>query len=1060
MSARKIIHTYLTELRKVAEAPHTTEHSYRAILKTLMQDIAQHLDRPLARITIEPGHITEAGAPDLILYGATDQNLIGYVETKDLGKDLDHLGGHDARQFCRYRAAFPAWIFTNYVDFRLYEDGQLTHHVNVCHQQQITGDINLNHIARQKADELSSLFDRFLQLSTPNLADAQSLARLLAHKARLLESILVKMLIDEAPDDQLISQLEAYRRWLIPDLTPERFADFYAQTLTYGLFFAAYENSQRTPLQPFNRSNLLNLLPDTIRPIRAIFQMLAAHLLPAELDWIVDDLVRLLEQADLGAISTQLGKSRDPVVHFYETFLSQYDPDLREKRGVYYTPDEVVSYIVASLDQLLRKHFDKADGLASPDVTLLDPALGTGTFFAHALRQVADNFGPAHAGDLPDHLRRHTLKNWHGFELLAAPYVLAYLKLGRVLEELNVSDVTPQVYLTNTLTEHTFPQTLPGPFERAVSEDGKAAQRVKGQEKILVVLGNPPYSGTSYNTYDKVDDYRVMSERARNWLQDDYIKFIRWAEWKIAEAEQSGYQHGVIGFITSHVYLNGLIHRGMREHLLNHFSHIYILNLHGNSRIREPLPPGVERDENVFDIQQGVAIGLFVREAEHQERGSVFYADVWGKRQQKYEYLASYDVTQTDWEQLNPTQPFYFFIQRDLPDLADAYRAWPSVKRLMPLHSQAIVSARDAFVYDFDRQTLIDRMSDFAIAQGDENAIDRKFGVHNTREFEIAEAQRALSKNFSEPEEKENIIRALYRPFDWRWLYYSDDVIEWPRKNVLGHLLKPDNIALVTFRHTRRPTQMRALAARHVVDARLLSSESNCYAFPLYRYNHHPDANGQVGLNMNGTGREPNIDAQLLLTLSQVYETDITPEEIFHYIYGVLNTPGYQDEFEELLMVDFPRIPFTADYDVFHQVAKQGQRFVALHLLEAPDLRGVTNLAVGYPLNGDNKIERGYPNYNPTEERVHINPTQYFQGITPAMWAYHVGGYNPLEKWLKDRCSHTLNVDERRHYETFATAIAKILEQQPQLEKTWQLVRHGHWVNPFHFDKEKSRSGR
>lgn len=451
MSIQQIVRTYLTSLRQTAGAPHATEHSYRPAIEALIQNLAQHLDWPLARLTLEPGHVTAAGAPDVALYGSTDQELIGYLETKDLGKDLDNLTGHDLRQLKRYRAAFPAWVLTNYLDFRLYQDGQMTHQVTLGHRQQVAGATNLGPIVQQKAADLAALFDRFLQTSTPQVAEAGALARLLAHKARLLEGVLLNLLTSGAPDVQLSSQLEAYRRWLISDLTAEQFADFYAQTLAYGLFFAAFENSQRTPLRPFARDRLLDLLPMVVRPVRAIFQMLAARFLPVELDWIVDDLVRLLAQADLAAIAGQLGQSRDPTVHFYETFLSQYDPALREMRGVYYTPDEVVGYIVRSIDQLLRRYFDQVAGLASAEVTLLDPALGTGTFLAHALRQVAEAFGPAQAGDLPDHLRHHTLKKWYGFELLAAPYVLAHLKLSQVLENLGVADTAPQVYLTNTL---------------------------------------------------------------------------------------------------------------------------------------------------------------------------------------------------------------------------------------------------------------------------------------------------------------------------------------------------------------------------------------------------------------------------------------------------------------------------------------------------------------------------------------------------------------------------------------------------------------------------------
>ena len=1041
-----IVQHYLNEIRQVATGPAATEASYGPALKALVESLATSLNRPLANLTLQPGHVTAAGAPDASAYGPTASELIGYLEAKDLGKDLDNLTGHDLQQFVRYRLAFPAWIFTNHLEFRLFENAQEMQRVILCHMSQIISTVNTHHIAQKKATELAALFDRFLQLSTPQVNETERLATLLANKARLLEGVLVSLLCKDPPDLQLSSQLEAYRNWLIPDLTPTWFADLHAQTLTYGLFFAAFENSQLAAPQPFTRSSLLSLLPSRVRPVRAIFQLMAAQFLPDELNWIIDDLMRLFGRVDMKAIAAQLGASRDPTVHFYETFLSQYDPDLREMRGVYYTPDEVVSYIVRSVDQLLCQYFAKPDGIASPDVTLLDPALGTGTFLTHALRQVAKRFGAAHAGDLPDHLRQHTLRKWYGFELLAAPYVLAHLKLGQVLESLNVVNAAPQVYLTNTLSEHDFPPTLPGPFEQAISEDGKAAQRVKGKEKILVVLGNPPYSGTSYNIYSKVDDYRVPEERARNWLQNDYVKFFRWAEWKIAEAENAGYQHGIVAFITDHSYLRAPSFRGMRKHLLERFSRIYVLNLHGNTRVGEPIPPNIDKDENVFDIKQGTAIAVLVREIDHKGYGQLFCADLWGKRQAKYDYLAANDVTTTSWTNVQPEPPLYLFAMRELPVLAKEYHAWPSVTQLFPLFSQAIVSARDDFVYDFDKQALVARMQAFATSKLGEEELSQQFHIRNTREFNVAKAQDALATDFR----FDRLVMAAYRPFDHRWLYYCEDVIEWPRKQVVGQLLATDNVALVAFRHTRRPTSMRAFVSRYVVDARLLSSESNCFVFPLYRYTVQATSSGQSTMDLNaGATREPNLPHLLLPTLEAQYGEKVTPEQVLQYVYGVLNTPDYQKEFETVLEEDFPHIPFTVDYDAFAGMVERGKRLMELHLLEAADLKGLANLTISYPVAGNHRIDRSYPRYDSAAKRVEINPTQYFQDVSQEMWNYRVGSYNPLEQWLAYRRNRVLSADDRLQYETIATAIARVVAESSLLNVSWQAVRSGGWFDPL-----------
>lgn len=1051
--------TYLSELRREAEAPDPREHSYRPALKSFCETLAERLDRPLAALTLEPGRGSSANAPDAVLYGPTTSDLIGYIETKDLGADLDALSGQNLNQFRRYLAAFPVWVFTNYLEFRLYEEGSETLRVHICDKTQLmAASSNRSRLADRKAEEVSGLFDRFLQQSVPVVASPERLARLLAHKAQLLEGVIRGLLTGNAtedgePDPQLKGQLESYRRWLISDLDEERFADLYAQTITYGLFLAAFENTRRYSPLELQRHNLLRLLPTSVGPVRALFQLLAGDFLPHELDWIIDDIIQLLGYADLGAIAEQFSAgSADPTIHFYETFLAHYDPEERERLGSYYTPDSVVDYIVNSVDELLRRDFGKADGLAAPEVTLLDPSLGTGTFMVHALRKVADNFGEEHAGDVPDHVRDHTLQNFYGFELQAAPYVLAHLKLEQLLAEMGVEGRRPKVYLTNTLSDHTFPPTLPGVFEQAISEDGRAASRVKDEEKILVVMGNPPYQGTSYNVYDRVADYRVPGERARNWLQNDYVKFIRWAEYKIAEAPGIGYTYGIIAYITDSSYLRAPLFRGMRKHLLDNFTRVYVLNLHGNTRVGEALPEGVERDESVFDIQQGTAILLLVRDMQEGQRaprtGEVYYADVWGGREPKYRYLASNSVNLTGWERLVAEEPSYFFVPIELPKLKAEYEKWPELTSLMTRYSQAVISARDKFAYALDRETLVRRVSEFARSSAGEEETERRFHVRSTREFDVDAARRALASENVE----DRIVPAVFRPFDHRWIYYSNTVLEWPRTNVFGPLLKvPGNLALVAFRHTRRPTHARVFISRHVVDARLLSSESNCYAMPLY-LPHGPDDADQTKMDVtSGVGREPNLHHSLVPRLSKKYGRTVSPEEILGYIYGVLNTPTYQTEFETLLRDYFPRIPFTTDRTAFETMAERGQRIVELHLLEAADLRGMSNLTVGFPENGTNKVARGYPKFDPGEARVHINPEQHFSNVTQEMWDYEVGGYAPLEKWLDDRrkLDVALSAADRRHYETVATSIRKAQEEVPLLEVAWQRVIDGTWFDPL-----------
>lgn len=1012
------VHQYLNDLRKVSSTGDTTEHSYREALGTLLRSLAAEGDHPLRQLVFEPGNITDAGAPDGVAYGPAEHELIGYIETKDLGKSLDALAGHDKQQLERYRNAFHALLLTNYIEFHLFMDGELTDIVSIGSPSILDGQTSLKALARDTSEALSTLLARFLSQSVPIVSKASKLAHLLAHKAKLLDKVVRSLLEGEEPEQQLLSQLDSYRNWLIPDMTEEQFADLYAQTLTYGLFYVALQNLKTGEVETLEPNHILDLLPQTIRPVWAIFSLLAGRQLPEEINWIIDDLLRLLERADMASISEEFSEGgRDPVIHFYETFLSEYDPSLRDKRGVYYTPDEVVHYIVESVDSLLKSRLEKADGLADADVTLLDPALGTGTFLVHSLQRCAATFGKAHAGDLADHLRENTLKHFFGFELLAAPYVLAHLKIGQQLESFGIADVDANIFLTNTLIEPGEHPRLPGPFEIAISEDGREADQVKQEEKILVIVGNPPYEGHSYNTYDRIDDYKSINgeplgERNPKWLQNDYVKFIRWAERKIAESEEGGFRYGVIGLITDSSYLGGVIFRGMRKHLLDNFDEIFVLNLHGNSRVQEILPPGIEVDQSVFEIMQGVSISIFVRSPSSKHTSEIHYADIWGTTDEKLDFLRRNDVLSTSWQLLDVGGPAFMFIPREAVEDEDAYQQSPSLPEIFPINSMAIVTGQDAEVYSQDRETL-----------------ERRYFK------EIADRNVA-------------VLKAAYRPFDNPFLAYGQPTVTRRRQAVMMHQIEPGSLGLTSFRHTRRQTPMRVFASRHVMDARLLSGEANCYTYPLFKASLAETTTGQIG-GIGTENREYNISNGLLDTLSSLYEFEVTGQMLFSYIYGVLNAPAYQAGFEALLQDDFPRIPFTVDPELFVDMVELGSRVLDLHILEASELQGITDLSVGFPVEGADIVEAGFPTYSIEDERVYINSDQYFDGINPGMWAYAIGAYNPIEKYLSDRRDLELSAETRRHVETFATAISHVVELLPQLDVVWEVIVSGELSNPL-----------
>ena len=490
------------------------------------------------------------------------------------------------------------------------------------------------------------------------------------------------------------------------DLSPKDFADIYSQTITYGLFAARTRANG-----DFNRKIAYDLIPHTIGILRDVFSFISLGSLPLHMEVIIDDIAQVLHVADVKKILDEFyrkGKGEDPIVHFYETFLNIYDPETREKRGVYYTPEPVVKYIVRSIHDLLKTHFDLQDGLASKEVTLLDPAGGTLTFPAEAIKLAVEEFTKKY-GDAgkTKFIKNQILKNFYAFELMMAPYAIGHIKISFLLEELGYTmknDDRFKLYLTNTLDMEDLKQTeIPG--LESLSDESHLAGKIKQKEPILVILGNPPYSGHSANkndwtekllkedvngatSYYKVDG-EPLGEKNPKWLQDDYVKFLRFAQWKIHKAGQ-----GIVGMITNHSYLDNPTFRGMRQSLMNTFNEIYIIDLHGNSLKKETTPDGGS-DENVFDIRQGTAIAVFVKNKTSKVK-KVFHRDIFGLREEKYDWLGKKAFTTKDYETLKPTKPWYFLTQTNTKEI-EHYTKWQAVNEIFPVNSVGIVTARDNF---------------------------------------------------------------------------------------------------------------------------------------------------------------------------------------------------------------------------------------------------------------------------------------------------------------------------------------------------------------------------
>ena len=1027
----KSLHAYLNAVADLTRRGDAREESYYPALTTLLETLAQTQNRAV-KVTVLPKP-TEAGNPDFRVWDGS-QRVIGYIEAKAPDAKLDQI--ETSEQLQRYRHTFPNLILTNFYEFRLYRHAELLERVQLA--RPFIPQVLKTRPPAEQVNDLLHLLDTFFSFALPPSLTAEELARQLARRTRFLRDQVIRPELEQQ-SGSLFGFFQAFQKYLIAGLTPDQFADLYAQTIAYGLFAA-----RTRAANGFNRQTAFSLIPATIGILRDVFQFISLGRSSAQMETIVDEIAAVLNVADLRAILTQYnrqGKGNDPVLHFYETFLAEYDPETRERRGVYYTPQPVVRFIVRAVHDLLQTRFGLPDGLADERVTLLDPAAGTLTFPAEAVRLAFEHFSTKYGeGGKEILLRRHILPHFYAFELLMAPYAIGHMKIGYLLESLGVplqEGERFRFFLTNTLEMEDLQQiAIPG--LASLSEESHQAAQIKKNEPILVILGNPPYSGISANanpwtekllksdldgapSYYTVDG-QPLGEKNPKWLQDDYVKFLRFAQWKIHKAGQ-----GILAMITNHSYLDNPTFRGMRRSLLHTFDEIYLLDLHGSSLKRESAPDG-SADENVFDIRQGVAIGVFVKQAQGSGRAQVRHAELLGRREEKYARLQAWTLAEAGWQALNPEPPFYFFVPRQTQNL-QAYQSWPSVTEVFPLHSVGIVTARDNLTIRWTAEEMWTTVLTFS--QLSEELARQTYQLgKDARDWKVSLAQQDVRRDGGPHREK--IVPILYRPFDVRYTYYtgrSRGFLCMPRAEVMRHMLAGENLGLVVSRQVKAgETWQHSLVFSQIIESSIISNRTSeiGYCFPLYLYP------SEESPQLFEKEPRPNLAAWLTPVLEAAYGFTPTPEEALAYIYAVLYSPTYRTKYAAELRTDFPRLPFTANPDLFLRLAGLGRRLIDLHLLRSPG----EGAAVKYQGKGSDLIEK--VRYDPNSGRVQINAEKYFEGITPQMWAYRIGGYAVLEKYLKDRKGRRL--DDPLRYIRIAAAIAETIRIQQELDGLYPAV--------------------
>ena len=1021
------IDTYLKALNPLYQSGRSTEHTFRGDLQKLLESLL-----PNIRVLNEPTRV-DVGAPDYILMHPKHDIPIGYIEAKDIGKDLKSKIFRE--QFNRYKAGLNNLIITDYLTFEFYFEGEKYATVTI-------GDLIGKEIKpkEENFDNFIRLMQSFINKTTQSIKSPETLAKMMANKAKLLANVIcnaVEQDIAMGRKTELCGMLDSFREYLIHDLTASSFADIYAQTIAYGMFAARYND--KTP-DTFSRQEAARLIPHSNPFLRRLFGSIAGIDLDKRITWIVDDLITIFSHTDVKKLMATYGRStvvNDPIIHFYETFLAEYNPKLRKARGVWYTPKPVVNFIIRAIDYLLKSKFDVKEGLADIEtitkkqkmegtatrrgknvyedkiyhrVQLLDPATGTGTFLNEVVSYIYQSF-KGMEGIWSQYVDNHLIPRLNGFELLMASYAMAHLKMDMLLKETGYRPTSEndlradydkrfRIFLTNSLEEHHKDTgTL---FTQWLSEESNEANRIKRDTPVMVVLGNPPYSGESANKGEWImnlmEDYKKepggldrLKERNPKWINDDYVKFMRYGQHYI---EKNG--EGILAYINPHGFLDNPTFRGMRWDLLRAYDEIYVLDLHGNSRLKEVSPDGTP-DENVFDIMQGVSINIFVKtnKKKKDELAQVYHYDIYGKRSKKYDFLMKNSIEDIDFTKLINVSPQYTFRPKN-HELQEEYSLGIPINKLFPHNSVGIITANDNVLVNADESLLIE----------------------NVQKYYKVEAN------------KNHILKYKYRPFDIRNIYFDLEKVERGRIKVMSHFIGKDNIGLVYKLGNSEGKSVSIDVTKTMIDFRSWSRsgmQGGDYISPLYLY-------PQDGIGERIPNLDENIVEKISKTLKLPFVTEeanktgglkeFSPIDLLDYTYAVLHSPSYRKTYQEYLKTDFPLVPYPRDQTIFWELVTLGRELRVLHLMESPCLEDELSI-LRYPHSGNNIIENRLTKTensikemknNPDYLEVWINQNQCFSGIPKSAWEFFIGGYQPADKWLKDRRGEMLSHDDIRHY--------------------------------------------
>lgn len=994
-----IVESYINQLQEELETGNAKEHSYRPALKNLFETI-----NPEVKAVNEPIK-SKYGNPDFAFFHKKNFSVrIGYVEAKDIDVDLDEF--EKTEQLKRY-LGYSNLIVTNYLEFRFFRNGEKYQTIEIAKKEGLYLLFD-----NSNYDSLEREILAFLEGSPENITNAKRLAEIMGGKAARIRAN-VQIYLENGNDtksEELLQIYEAMKKMLVHDLKVDKFADMYAQTLVYGLFVARYYDKTS---DNFTRQEARDLVPASNPFLQHFFDHIVGPNFDKRLGYIVDELCEVFTVSDVKEIVRQhynlFGEvvDKDPIIHFYEDFLKEYDPKLRKEMGAYYTPVPVVKFIIRAVDDILKNDFKLPAGLASTEilekktqlqgtkvkekfhkVQILDPAVGTATFLNEIIKFIHTQF-KGQEGLWSSYAEKELIPRLHGFELMMAPYTIAHLKLAITLKETGIEKFNKRlgVYLTNTLEEGIKEdQGLFTAFglAEAISDEANAASEIKHKTPIMVVIGNPPYSVSSSNKSEwilnLIKDYKKeLNDRNIQPLSDDYIKFIRLAEHYISK---NGV--GIVAMITNNSFLDGRIHRQMRKQLLETFDDIYILDLHGSSKKKETMPNG-GKDENVFNIQQGVSINIFVKKNGKKKKNlaKVYHSEIFGRKKSKLENLNGSSIEKIKWEQLNYSDPYYFFVPKDF-ELEEEYTNGFKINQLFQIYNAGTATGKDSVFVKMNNEELLT-------------------SLHNE----------------DVPFDEHNFVNYLYRPFDLRKTIYDSSLIQRLRKKIMDNMLC-ENIALLACQRQTSFEFQHVFISKFVTDRCSVSLQTGevGYIFPLY-------------LSSPGQIKDTNLNDKIVKKLEGIVGKT-KPTNIFDYVYGFLHSHKYRKKYKEFLKIDFPCVPYPKDKMIFWKLVEKGNKLRKLHLLEDPD---ITKFSTTFSISGNNAVEK--LSFN--DEKAFINETQYFGKVPKEVWEFYIGGYQPAQKWLKDRKGRKLEYEDIQHYQKIIASLTKTQEVMREIDNVIDL---------------------